>query len=52
MAITKFTVSENVEASRQKEQEAIRSFVKKAGKTSVEELTDTEKENLQNTLTK
>jgi len=52
MGFTKFTVSENVEAAREDERKQITSFVKQAGKDSVEELTDQEKEKLQNRLTK
>lgn len=46
MAFTKFTVSENIQAARDEENKRIAAFVKQAGKKSVEELTDEEKEKL------
>lgn len=50
MGFTKITVSENVQAVRDEENKKISSFVKSAGKTSVEELTDQEKQQLQDAL--
>lgn len=50
MGFTKITVSENVQAMRDEENKKISAFVKSAGKKSVEELTDEEKQQLQNKL--
>lgn len=52
MGFTKFTQSESVEAHRQEEKEKISAFVKQAGKSKVEELSDDQKAELQQRLTR
>lgn len=47
MGFTKITVSENVQAMRDEENKKISAFVKSAGKKSVEDLTEEEKNQLQ-----
>lgn len=52
MAITKFTMSEEIKVAQEKDKRKISAFVKEAGKNSVEELTEDEKESLQKNLTR
>jgi hypothetical protein len=52
MGFTKFTQSESVETHREEEKKKISSFVKQAGKEKVEDLSDEQKEELQQRLTR